>query len=170
MKIKRAILLLAVVSLLITIPTFGAKEYGDLDPPDIWIAWLTYGVDTGVDWDDVIGAVKYSVDIEGLAIFNDGDLVDGDGDGDPLDPEILEVGVSFGTSDRTDGGEMGDSDLTITLDELAAAIAAELGIPVEDVLALDETVYKVKALAPGKDKGRQNNEFDSIEPLWLIDF
>lgn len=170
MKIKKALLMLTVVSLLLTIPTFGAKEYGDLDPPFLFMAWYAPGVDTGLDWTDVDGAVKYSVDIEGLAVFNDGELVDGDGDGDPLDPEILEVGVSFGTSDRTDGGVMGDSDLTITLDELAAAIAADLGIPVEDLLSLTEPTYKVKALGPGNGKGRQNNEFDSMDVFWDIDF
>lgn len=157
----KSIIMITVLSLIMTIPTFGAKEYGDLPAPQITVAVLSYGLDTSLYWEAVIGAEKYSVDIEGLAIFNDGDLVDGDGDGEPLDPEMLEVTVSFSTTDTS---------LTVTLEELAEAIAAELGIPVEDVLALDETVYKVKALAPGNGKGRQNNEFGVIEPLWLIDF
>lgn len=166
---KRTILMLTVVSLLLTIPTFGAKEYGDLDPPVINSAWYITDVEIGLDWDVVEGAVKYSVGIEGVATY---DLYDYSG----LDPVLIEEGVtaevevSFGTSDRTDGGEMGDTDLTITLDELAAAIAAELGIPVEDLISIDELTYKVKALAPGKDKGRQNNEFSSVEVSWAIEF
>jgi len=162
---KRKILTLTVLSLMMTIPTFGAKEYGDLPAPEIFGAWISFGDSTGLIWDSVEGADKYSVEIEGLAIFNDGDEVDGDGDAEPLDPEILEVTVSFGTSELS---------LTVTYEELAEAITAELGIPAEDVVAFDDLIYKVKALAPGKDKGRQNNEFSiedvSDSELWIIEF
>ena len=107
------------------------------------------GVDAvSLEWDDnVIEAVKYSVDIEGMVTYN------------LLGAEATAfVEVSFGTSDRTDGGEMGDSNLAIAIDDLAAAIAAELGVLPEDVVSLDG-IAKVKALDPGKDKGRQNTPF-----------
>ena len=80
------------------------------------------------------------------------------------DEATASVEVSFGTSDRTDGGEMGDSDLTIAIDDLAAAIAAELGIVADDVIALDGSA-KVKALDPGNGKGRQNNPFSDPTDL-----
>ena len=172
MKIKRTILLLTVVSLLVAVPTFGLKEYGDLDPPILTLVWSNPSEsETGFGWIFVPGAVKYSVDIEGVATY---DLYNYSG----IDPVLIEAGataeveVSFGTSDRTDDGEMGDPDLTITHEEFAAAIAAELGIPVVDVISLAEDwAVKVKALAPGKDKGRQNNEFsNSIYPFWSVEF
>ena len=118
------------------------------------------GADTvSLDWDDnVIEAVKYSVDIEGMVTYWDAIL---------LAEATASVEVSFGTSDRTDGGVMGDSDLTIAIDDLAAAIAAELGIPAGDVISLDG-IAKVKALDPGKDKGRQNNPFSTPVDLDVV--
>jgi hypothetical protein len=104
--------------------------------------------DIALDWDDVAGAAKYSVDIEGAVTYTDAEL-----------GEITtDVEVSFGTSDRTDGGDMIDSDLTILIDELAAAIAAQLGVDPSALVSLDGSA-KVKALDPGKDKGPQNNPF-----------
>ena len=111
---------------------------------------VVVGVDAvSLDWDDVTDAVKYSVDIEGAVTYWDAILVA---------EATVPVEVSFGTSDRTDGGVMGDSHLTITIDDLAAAIAAELGVLPADLTSLDG-IAKVKALDPGKDKGRQNNPF-----------
>lgn len=103
-------------------------------------------------WDPVPGAVKYSVDIEGTATYEA--IVD-----EVLVQLTADVEVSFGTSDRTDGLGMDVPSLTITFEELAAAIAAELGIDPSALVSLDEASAKVKALDPGKDKGPQNNPF-----------
>jgi hypothetical protein len=102
------------------------------------------------DWDDVVDADKYSVDIEGTVIYLDSNLQEVEAD----------IELSFGTSDRTDGGAMEDSDLTILIDDLADAIALELGISEDDLFGL-EAEAKVKALSPGKNKGRQNNPFST---------
>jgi hypothetical protein len=116
-----------------------------------------------LDWNDVDGAVKYSVDIEGVVTYWATTLVDGN-------EVVVEVNapveVSFGTSDRTDGGLMGDSDLTLTFEEIEAAIAAELGVDVADLISFEDATAKVKALDPGKGKGPQNNPF--CEPVPLV--
>jgi len=121
---------------------------------------LIVNVDTGAgtvafDWDDVLDAAKYSVDVEGTVTYWDAIL---------LAEATAQVEVSFGTSDRTDGGDMADSNLTITIDDLAAAIAAELGILPEDVISLDGSAA-VKALNPGKGAGSQNNPFSAPAAL-----
>jgi hypothetical protein len=103
-----------------------------------------------LDWDDVVDAEKYSVDIEGTVIYLDSEFQEVEAD----------IELSFGTSDRTDGGAMGDSDLTIFVDDLADVIALELGISEDDLVGL-EAEAKVKALSPGKNKGRQNNQFSA---------
>ena len=147
MKTKRLILTLTIVSLLMAVPAFAL-----LAAPTN----LTVDVDNGAetvdfDWDPVTGAVKYSVDVEGTVTYYD--------DSAAVEVEA-EVEVSFGTSDRTDGGLMGDDDLTITFEELADAIADELGLaPEDDLISLEDATAKVKALDPGKNKGRQNNPF-----------
>ena len=100
------------------------------------------------DWEDVEGAVKYSVDV---VVEYD---TDGDGEAD------LSVDLSFGTSDRDDGGAMGDSYLEIPFD-VAGFIdldANEDGVPD----ALIDALARVKALGPGKGNGRQNNAFSAF--------
>jgi hypothetical protein len=99
--------------------------------------------DVYFDWDDVAEAVKYSVDVEVM--------VDLDGDGTP---EIVEL--SFGTSDRTDDGLMEDSDLYVPLTDFVYDLD---GDGIDDQLSDLAATGKVKALAPGKGKGRQNNPF-----------
>jgi hypothetical protein len=121
---------------------------------------LIVNVDTGAgtvafDWDDVPGAAKYSVDVEGTVTYWDTIL---------LVEATAEVEVSFGTSDRTDGGDMADSNLTITLDDPAAAIAAQLGIAPGDLISFAGEA-KVKALDPGKGAGAQNNPFSAPAAL-----
>ena len=177
---KRTILMLTVVSLLVAIPVIAKNNLpGDLDKP-VWAAVDPIVIDTdeytiAFDWDPVDYAVKYSVDIKGLVVYVD---IDGD-EGEPaLLAEVVEV--SFGTSDRTDDGEMGDSDLTITFDELAAAIADELGLVEGDLVLgltdpseldpedpeLGEACAKVKGLDPTRpSKKRQNNLFSDCEDL-----
>lgn len=149
MNAKRMIAVLAGICLVVPAVVLA------LDAP----TGLSVDVDSAavsLDWDDVTGAVKYSVDIEGTVTY---ELLG--------DEATAFVEVSFGTSDRTDGGEMGDSDLTIAIDDLAAAIAAELGIPAGDVTSLDG-IAKVKALDPGKGKGRQNNPFSDPVDLDVV--
>jgi hypothetical protein len=97
------------------------------------------------DWDDVVDAVKYSVDVEVP--------VDVDGDGTP----DMIVELSFGTSDRTDGGLMEDSDLDVLLTEFVYDLD---GDGIADPLSGLAT-GKVKALNPGKGKGRQNHPFST---------
>ena len=97
------------------------------------------------DWDDVAEAVKYSVDVE----------VPVDLDGDGTIDMIVEL--SFGTSDRMDGGYMEDSDLYVPLTEFVYDLD---GDGIADPLSGLATA-KVKALAPGKGKGRQNNPFST---------
>jgi hypothetical protein len=108
-----------------------------------------------LDWNDVDGAVKYSVDMEGTVTYLATTLVDGN---EVVTEVNAPVEISFGTSDRTDGGLMGDSNLTLTFDEIKAAIAAELGVLPEDLIQIDGSV-KVKALNPGKGAGPQDNPF-----------
>lgn len=91
-----------------------------------------------LDWEDVGGAVKYSVD------FRLTQTVD----------EVTTIELSIGTSDRTDGGLIGDSDLDVTYGELEAAAGVEAG-----ALADFDAYAKVKALDPGRNKGRHNHSF-----------
>ncbi len=117
--------------------------------------------DIVLDWEDVLGAVKYSVDIEGTVTYLATVLVDG------VETQVettSEVEVSFGTSDRTDGGLMGDSNLTITIDEFAAAVAAALGVDPSALISFEGSA-EVKALDPGKGKGPQNNPFSDPAAL-----
>ena len=95
------------------------------------------------DWDDVAGATKYSIDVE-IPVYAD-------------DPEVptMVIEFSFGTSDRTDGGLMGDSSLCVPISEFVYATNGD-GTP--EQLSGEGTV-KVKALAPGIMNGRQNNPF-----------
>lgn len=96
-----------------------------------------------LDWDDVTGAVKYSVDFELTQT---------------IEEVTTTIELSIGTSDRTDGGLMGDSDLDVTYAELEAAAGVDPGA----LVGIDVDA-KVKALDPGKGKGRQNHGFSSPE-------
>ena len=96
------------------------------------------------DWDGVTDADKYSVDVEVPVDTTDNGVAD------------MIVELSFGTSDRTDGGLMEDSDLDVPLSEF---------VYIDDdgnvVQLSGMATAKVKALAPGKGKGRQNNPFST---------
>jgi len=97
------------------------------------------------DWDDVSGANKYSVDVEVLisGTWEEGVIVE----------------LSFGTSDRTDGGLIGDSNLDVPLVDFAYDLDGDPETPL-DVLS-GAARAKVKALnPPGKS---QNNPFSD----WL---
>jgi hypothetical protein len=107
-----------------------------------------------VDWDDVDGAAKYSVNV--VAAYD----TDGNGEAD----EIVEF--DFGTSDRTDGGEISDSDLTIPLDALVLGVDTD-GDGEEDTFFDPVSVMlRVKALDSGQGKGPQNHPFSE----WCVVF
>jgi hypothetical protein len=151
--------MLTVVSL-VAIPVFAAL----LAPENLAVD------DSGdpilLTWDDVIGATKYSVDVEGEVTFS---YVDESGA--LIVDATLDVELSFGTSDRTDGRPMGDSDLDITLAELEAAlilaIQDALALPPENLVAVGDFdgEAKVKALNAGKGNGKQNNPFSAPDDL-----
>jgi hypothetical protein len=94
-------------------------------------------------WDPVDGADKYSVDV----IVG----VDSDDDGS----EDMTVQFSFGTSDRTDGSGMEEPFLSVPLEEFA------FDINNDDILeqVSGTASAMVKALSPGKGKGRQDYPF-----------
>jgi len=95
------------------------------------------------DWDDVAGATKYSIDVE-IPVYAE-------------DPEVpaMVIEFSFGTGDRTDGGLIGDSSLCVPMSEF---VYDTNGDGTLEQLS-GEGTSKVKALAPGKMSGRQNNPF-----------
>jgi len=174
MNVRRALLTLTIVSLLVAIPLL-AKPPGSLGPPTLLSITETTATIDGVpdvdvfylDWTDVTGADKYSVDITATATYDTGEV---DEYGDPILAEI-EVQASFGTSDRLDDGEMGDDYLNIPVsdvEDLAAALDAALaaaGIDPGDVVSVEITA-KVKALDSSVNPtNRQNNPFSNSLPL-----
>jgi hypothetical protein len=110
---------------------------------------LTCPVNAGVieaDWDDVTGAKKYSVDV--VATYDTGVL------GDPTDDTTLDF--DFGTSDRTDGAPINQSDLDILLSDLDFDFGSGLISPYD-------VQIRVKALNAGKgQKERQNHLFSAF--------
>jgi hypothetical protein len=94
------------------------------------------------EWETVVGAAKYSVDVEFYA-------------------EGIEefVQLSFGTSSRTDGGLMSDPNLKVNIGQFVyMTYDEEKGQLVENLYS-GPVSAKVKALDPGKGKGSQNNPF-----------
>lgn len=104
------------------------------------------------DWDDVLNAAKYSVDVIAIYDFD----TDADGVAD------LSMDFDFGTSDRTDGLPISTSSLDIPIEDLMADVNGDtvLDSPISAVL-------RVKALNPGKGKGRQDNPFSAPVTLSL---
>ena len=90
------------------------------------------GTTIATDWDDVLGATKYSVNI----------VAEYDLDGDAI-PDIS-IDYDFGTSDRTDGGLMSDSYLNIPYDALLYDSDGDLVGDLYPILA----AARVKALNP----------------------
>ena len=171
---KRTILFLMVISL-VAVPSFAKKELGDVPAP-AWEDPPVYpdGDYVVFDWTDVAEAEKYSLCFEGVL------EVDYTIDDIPYEDVLVEFSFCFGTSDRTDGGEMGDSDLGI-LDEdfliawdtaVGEALYDQLGISLgeEDDIDLIEFIAKVKGLDPHEETGkkRQNNEFSEDLDLLAI--
>lgn len=103
------------------------------------------GSNLTVDWDDTVGATKYSVNV--IAGYDTG--------GDTVVDTSVEF--DFGTGDRTDGNPRSQSDLTIPLSALVVDANSDgvLDSPVQvDV--------RVKGLHPGKSQGRQNNPWSAL--------
>jgi len=89
----------------------------------------------------VEGAAKYSLDVDISVTMEDG--------------TVTVVEFSFGTSDRTDGLDISEPNLCVPL----SAFVYDLNADGEIEQVYGPAYVKVKALDPGKDKGRQNNEF-----------
>jgi len=150
MKIKRVILMLTVVSLLLSITAFAAKEPGAVPAPGNLSVVVVGDTTVHCEWDEVTQAVKYSVDVEGEVTY--WMLIS-------EDPDVYEEATAEITIEC---GSTTELEMDIGIDELAEAAALELGVPVEDLISFDGVV-KVKGLDPGKDKGRQNNLFATDE-------
>jgi hypothetical protein len=101
------------------------------------------------NWDDVVDATKYSVNI--VATYDTGIS------GDPSDDTSMDW--DFGTGDRTDGLPMGQSDLMIPLSGLNHDFGTGAG-PQPAVAAQ----LRVKGLHPGKSQQRQDNLFSDFCP------
>ncbi|MHC4221388.1 MAG: hypothetical protein ACYST9_03125 [Planctomycetota bacterium] len=144
---------------------------GTLDAPQWVDVNYTDTNDVFLDWTDVSGARKYSVDIKGTATYFDPDS---------QTSREIDVELSIGTSDRKDGGSMGDSDLIVSISELDYAVVYALfdhGVDPIIIRDLDSWQFigtaKVKGLNPGKGNGRQNHPFsqwsDNFEVTWNAD-
>ena len=173
---KRTILMLTVISLLVAGIAL-AKPPGSLGPPTLESIILTTATidevpDVDVfflDWTDVEGADKYSVDVTAMAVGDTGEV---DEDENPILIDI-ELQASFGTSDRLDGGVMSDSNLNIPVEDveaLVAALQAYIDYLIGEGLIVSadpiEVSAKVKALDPSdKPTKRQNNPFSNSLPV-----
>jgi hypothetical protein len=99
------------------------------------------------NWDDVIDATKYSVNV--IATYDTGVS------GDPSDDTSMDW--DFGTGDRTDELPINQSDLMIPLSALVHDFGTGAG-PQSAVAAQ----LRVKGLHPGKSQERQNNLFSDF--------
>jgi hypothetical protein len=99
------------------------------------------------NWDDVVEATKYSVNV--IATYDTG--ISGDSSDDTT------MDWDFGTGDRTDGLPVSQSDLLIPLSALVHDFNTGGG-PQPAVAAQ----VRVKGLHPGKDQQRQNNVFSEL--------
>ena len=99
------------------------------------------------NWDDVVEATKYSVNV--IATYDTGIS------GDPSDDTSMDW--DFGTGDRTDGLPMSQSDLLIPLSALVHDFNTGAG-PQSAVAAQ----LRVKGLHPGKSQERQINPFSDF--------
>ena len=98
------------------------------------------------NWDDVIDATKYSVNI--IATYDTGIT------GDPTDDTSMDW--DFGTGDRTDGLPINQSDLMIPLSALYHDFGTGAGL--QPAIAAQ---VRVKGLHSGQNQQRQNNVFSA---------
>jgi len=137
---KRGIVFtLVALPIALALPMFAV---GSLPAPANFTAVLD-GDLIKADWDDVIGATKYSVCV--VAEYD----VDGNGEAD------MSMDFDFGTGDRIDGVPMSESWLEIPFAELTLDLDGD-GV---DEATPVKAQARVKALNPGKGKGRQDNPF-----------
>lgn len=129
---------------LVVASSAGAVKEPGLVPAPTGLQCSVVGDSVCFDWDDVTEAVKYSVDVD---VEVD---TDGDGVGDVIVP------FSFGTSEYNEEA-MGLSELCVPLDAFVFDLD---GDEIPDDISGPATA-KVKGLAPGKGKGRQNNLFST---------
>jgi hypothetical protein len=163
---KRTSTLLLAVAISVAFMAPPVAEWGpERLPAPAWESIVDNGDSLTFDWSDVYTdapdntmlAPKYSLDIDAVVTYTPTGGVE----------TQVTIELSFGTSDRNDGGVMADSDLTISDADLRAAVLEALGLTEADVDGeiTVEGSAKVKALDPGKGKGPQNNPFsDSEDP------
>jgi len=161
-------ILIAGICAIVAMPIAAGPKWGPerLDAPEweiitqrldyMFFNWTTVYLDEA----ETMAAPKYSLDILAkITYFDEVELV----------RKVAYVQLSFGTSDRTDGRDMSDSDLAIHKDDLRAAVIDEMGLTeVEVGPMLLEGAAKVKALNPGKDKGPQNNPFSPSQRFSIL--
>ena len=99
------------------------------------------------NWDDVVDATKYSVNV--VATYDTGIS------GNPTDDTSMDW--DCGTGDRTDGWPMGQSDLMIPLSGLNHDFGTGAGSQPAVAAQL-----RVKGLHPGKNQQRQDNLFSDF--------
>lgn len=136
---------------LLLVPATGHTKHAPLPAPENVVVALgesctSQSSITGVcvDWDDVEGANKYSVEFE-------------------CTDTTLTVEFDIGTGDRTDGGLIGDSNLFVTFAEMdnAASLATDGAITNLSGFTCE---VKVKALNPpssDKPNKHQSNLFSA---------
>ena len=145
--------------LALAVLVLGASDVGAVQPPRTHLPAPTDVTCPVLDgtilaaWAVVDGATKYSVDV--VAGFDTSTPPDGVVD--------ATVDFDFGTSDRTDGAPISQSDLQIPLSALIADFDTN-GDGIPDVLGLApiSVDLRVKALNPGHGQGRQNNVFSDF--------
>ena len=143
MKKKRTkITLLAAAGLFVT-STFVSAHHLAV-PTNLFCPLV--GVVIQANWDDVIDATKYSVNI--IATYDTGIT------GDPTDDTSMDW--DFGTGDRTDGS-INQSDLMIPLSALYHDFGTGAGL--QPAIAAQ---VRVKGLHSGKNQERQNNPFSEL--------
>jgi hypothetical protein len=129
------------LSVVVASSASAIKEFGFVPAPTVLQCSV---VDDTLcfDWDDVTDAVKYSVDVDVEVDIDEDGVVD------------VIVPFSFGTSEYNEEN-MGLSELCVPLDAFVFDLDGDEIL--DDISGPARA--KVKGLAPGKGKGRQNNAF-----------
>jgi len=143
-------------------PAMAKKKSGALPAPNNVTA-TAYPDKICLAWDAVDGAGRYALDFD----------VNVDRDGDSFADTVVQL--SFGTLDRSDGGEPSDPNICVPLTDFVFDIDGDgaldqiFGTARVKVKALKSGKHKgrknkalrvkVKDLNPGKKKGRQKNAF-----------
>ena len=143
MRIGKKVLMAVALCLFVTMPVLA----GPLAAPANFTATV---VDTDLvcDWDDVLGAAKYSVDIECVVTFTD-----------DMGTQTVTVDVSYSAV---------PSNLTVATSTILDDVKAKLTITgVLQGMTVDAAA-RVKALNPGKGAGRQNNPFSEAVALQFV--